>query len=334
MKPSFTTLKTLLLALLLAVGVSYASAAWIANTESPPTCTDLTIPGCNPPINVSATAQAKKGALSVGSSLGTLPTTALDVFGKMKVGGDAVFLGGVQIVNSAEEGKVLTSDAAGNATWQDASGGGVTDTTLNLALMGYRERVVNADGVDFYGGFGGAHYRASDTCGNGKTKEFTCAPTDDAKFCTDIAEVEETRYAYGDPYTVSVSKSRSVACYKETYLVKVAGDTTKTQSCSGWRSCATPTIDICAVYPTLAIGQTFTVNSDVTGSNWVQSPNTLLRTVTFTKGTAKTDTIASSGNKRNNNSRAYNGGCYVSGKSWYSGDSTDSAATKIKISVP
>ncbi|OFZ82307.1 MAG: hypothetical protein A2583_12110 [Bdellovibrionales bacterium RIFOXYD1_FULL_53_11] len=131
MKPSLATLKSVALAILLTLGVSYASAAWqAAPAGTPPTCTDLTIPGCNPPINISTTFQSKAGALDVVGTLsginaiftgkvgiGTLsPTQKLDVAGTVKATG-------FQLTTGAGASKVLTSDASGNGTWQDAAGG-------------------------------------------------------------------------------------------------------------------------------------------------------------------------------------------------------------------
>lgn len=157
MKPSFATLKTLTLALLIAVGVSYASAAY--QSPSPniapdcPTSGPDAKEGCNPPLNVSVTAQAKAGALTLGAT--SVPNTMLDIFGNMKVGGNALFLGGVQITSGAGANKVLTSDASGNASWQ-TGGGGFQSTTLpgnpryaflqEPALASYFTRGVRAGG--------------------------------------------------------------------------------------------------------------------------------------------------------------------------------------------
>src|SRR3989344_8098864 len=131
MKPSLATLKSVALAILLTLGVSYASAAWqAAPAGTPPACPCLTIPGCNPPINISTTFQEKAGALDVVGTLsginaiftgkvgiGTLsPTQKLDVAGTVKATG-------FQLTTGAGASKVLTSDASGNGTWQDAAGG-------------------------------------------------------------------------------------------------------------------------------------------------------------------------------------------------------------------
>lgn len=89
-------LKVSVLAVVISFGLSYA-LAWTAPTAIPP--------GGNvsAPINTSGTAQTKTGALTVGSI-----TTA-----------GAVTAGSLKITTGAGANKVLTSDAQGNATWQD-----------------------------------------------------------------------------------------------------------------------------------------------------------------------------------------------------------------------
>ena len=65
MKQTLSTLKVVILALVLGLGISYAQAVWTGPLASPPTCVTGN-PGCDAPINVSATAQTKTGDLTAG----------------------------------------------------------------------------------------------------------------------------------------------------------------------------------------------------------------------------------------------------------------------------
>lgn len=88
---------TILVAAILFAGVQTIDA-WVSPKVAPP--------GDNvaAPINISANAQSKKGSLGLGG---------LAVFGS------AIFTGQVKIADGTHgPGKILTSDAAGNATWQ------------------------------------------------------------------------------------------------------------------------------------------------------------------------------------------------------------------------
>ncbi len=62
---TLSTLKVIILALVFGLGLSYAQAVWTGPLASPPNCTAGN-PGCDAPINVSATAQTKTGNLTAG----------------------------------------------------------------------------------------------------------------------------------------------------------------------------------------------------------------------------------------------------------------------------
>ena len=62
---TLSTLKVIILALVLGLGISYAQAVWTGPLASPPNCTAGN-PGCDAPINVSATAQTKTGDFTAG----------------------------------------------------------------------------------------------------------------------------------------------------------------------------------------------------------------------------------------------------------------------------
>ncbi len=88
------TIKVIALALLLALGISYVSATshtWTGPTATPPNN------NVSAPINTSATAQTKAGALTVG---------------------------GLRIPTTAGTGKVLTSNDNGTGSWLPPAGGG------------------------------------------------------------------------------------------------------------------------------------------------------------------------------------------------------------------
>lgn len=101
-----TQAKIIVLALTLALGISYVSAAgtWTGPTATPP--------GGNvdTPVNVGNNAQSKAGDLAVGAFLANL---------------NSKFLGKVTIQDGTQgAGKVLTSDANGVASWATGGGGG------------------------------------------------------------------------------------------------------------------------------------------------------------------------------------------------------------------
>jgi hypothetical protein len=113
-------------AIIIGLGVQYALANWSPAPNAPPTCSDPTIPGCNAPINVGTSAQAKNGSLSLGTSVATT-SIPFDVEGigylqalilGKNSGSNFQYLDGNQAA-----GKVLTSDANGNASWAPSGSG-------------------------------------------------------------------------------------------------------------------------------------------------------------------------------------------------------------------
>jgi hypothetical protein len=112
MKNIIQPLKITALALALSIGISYVSA-WTAPTATPP--------GGNvaAPINVSSSSQIKTGDLSVWSLIGNSVTT-----------------NSLRVASGAAAGRVLTSDASGNASWQVASGGTAYSAGNGLTLTG------------------------------------------------------------------------------------------------------------------------------------------------------------------------------------------------------
>ena len=126
-------------AIIIGLGVQYAMANWIPAPGSPPNCSDPTIPGCNAPINVGTSAQAKNGSLSLGTSVATT-SVSLDVEGKLSWLTGLIDNGPFQLIDvgalaGQDNGKVLTSDANGNASWQagGGSGGTLTVKVFNLS---------------------------------------------------------------------------------------------------------------------------------------------------------------------------------------------------------
>jgi len=110
--------KIIVLALLVAVGTGYLFADFSAPTQAPPGC-PAGSPGCDAPVNVSATAQAKNGSLTLGASTPASDTGSsysLQVPNKY-----ALFKGlttqALTLTTGAGAGKVLTSNANGSATW-------------------------------------------------------------------------------------------------------------------------------------------------------------------------------------------------------------------------
>src|SRR3989338_6160557 len=127
LKEITSTAKIVTIGLLVGVGVSIVlaqSGGWSGPTLPPP--------GGNPPapINAGIGAQAKQGALSVGTVNPPDVNYKLDVYGSISSRGlynlgNVIFEGDFKLLdNGAGEGKVLTSDAEGKGTWQTLSGGG------------------------------------------------------------------------------------------------------------------------------------------------------------------------------------------------------------------
>jgi len=99
-----------------------AAANWVPPINTAPDCTTGN-PGCDAPINVSNSSQAKKGALSVGTT--TLPAAAyiLDADGYGFFRGLGVLGNFVVKDGNQGDGKVLMSDANGLATWRTLASG-------------------------------------------------------------------------------------------------------------------------------------------------------------------------------------------------------------------
>jgi hypothetical protein len=108
--------KIIVLALALALGISYVSAAgtWTGPTATPPAG------NVDTPINVGNNAQSKAGDLSVGAFLANLNSLFL---GNVTIG--STLAPATFTLKNGSQGadKVLTSDANGLASWQNASGG-------------------------------------------------------------------------------------------------------------------------------------------------------------------------------------------------------------------
>ena len=124
----FHEAKPLILALIIAGGISFVYAAgWTAPQDTFPNCVSGH-PGCDAPINVSSIFQYKLGQFSVGTSTQPDPTVDLSVnrtgiFGALGVAGDSVFGGNVTISSGTPGvGKVLKAvDSNGKVGWADAS---------------------------------------------------------------------------------------------------------------------------------------------------------------------------------------------------------------------
>jgi len=100
-------------AIILGLGLQYAMASWTPAPASPPNSNVAA------PINVSSSAQAKAGGLSVGTT--TLPSGySFGVTGGASI--DALLTQAFTLANGTQgAGKVLTSDANGVGTWQTAT---------------------------------------------------------------------------------------------------------------------------------------------------------------------------------------------------------------------
>lgn len=113
------TVKTIVLAVILSIGISYAYA-WVAPTALPP--------GGNvgAPINTEASAQKKIGGLTVGSltTAGAVNATST-ITETLRVA-----------AGTPAAGKVLVSDAAGNASWATAPTSAEADTLESVVTRG------------------------------------------------------------------------------------------------------------------------------------------------------------------------------------------------------
>jgi hypothetical protein len=133
-------------AVILGLGIQYASAQWSAAPSNPPTCPSSTS-GCNAPINVGSSYQSKAGGLALGTT--TSQASMLDVEGigylqslilGKNSGSTFQYLDGNQAA-----GKVLTSDANGNASWQV----GVASSSVSGSIGGGCYMVASNDGTDY-----------------------------------------------------------------------------------------------------------------------------------------------------------------------------------------
>ncbi|MSR73297.1 hypothetical protein EXS61_01685 [Candidatus Parcubacteria bacterium] len=102
MKQTLSTIKVIILALVLGLGISYAQANWAPPLASPPTCLAGN-PGCDAPLNVGATAQIKTGDLKVNNleMSGTTLTTSGStwVWGAMDIKGSKGGYSGINFKN-------------------------------------------------------------------------------------------------------------------------------------------------------------------------------------------------------------------------------------------
>ena len=118
MKPILRPLKVVILALALSIGISYVSA-WTTPTATPPSSNVAA------PINVSSTAQTKTGDISawnlISNAVATNNVVSTAVVTNSLVG-NTVATNNLAVPTGAAAGRVLTSDAAGNATWKAAGG--------------------------------------------------------------------------------------------------------------------------------------------------------------------------------------------------------------------
>lgn len=103
--------------LALAAGVSYAQTTWKGAPGNPPN------PNADAPINVSVLTQTFGSSSAVGNKQLNMGNGSgiLTVLGRLGVSGMTTVSGGLTIPTGAGSGKVLTSDASGVASWQDAN---------------------------------------------------------------------------------------------------------------------------------------------------------------------------------------------------------------------
>ena len=154
-------IKVIVLALVLALGVGYAYADFSLPLNLPPTCISGN-PGCDAPLNVGSTPQIKSGWLEISAATTThslrVNTSLYDPAATgLYVWGTSTFYGNVTIVPGASSGKVLTSDASGNASWQAGGGSIPTGAVMAFNLSTCPSGWIPADGnnstVDLRGYF-------------------------------------------------------------------------------------------------------------------------------------------------------------------------------------
>jgi hypothetical protein len=120
-------------AIIIGLGVQYALANW---SPAPPNPPSNNTPA---PINVGTSPQAKNGSLSLGTSVAT-STIPLDVEG---IGYLQALIVGKNVAKTFQyldgnqgPGKVLTSDANGNASWQAGAGSSSSANISYISLSG------------------------------------------------------------------------------------------------------------------------------------------------------------------------------------------------------
>jgi len=126
---SFSSVVSTVIAVIAVVSIA---SAWTEPAQNPP---QGNVPA---PLNVSNAGQLKEGGLIIntgGAATGLIvdkgnvgigtqtPAQKLDINGVVK-------MLGFSMSTSAGAGKVLTSDASGNGTWQDTAGGGGGGTAI------------------------------------------------------------------------------------------------------------------------------------------------------------------------------------------------------------
>ncbi len=120
----FSIAQVAVLALIIAVGVSYTHA-WTAPPGAPTAC-PAGYAGCDAPLNTGPTAQSKAGSLSLNSSSTSQNPVGLYVFGQTVLDNSALASSAVKIIDGSQHaGYVLTSDGSGNATWAAPASGSV-----------------------------------------------------------------------------------------------------------------------------------------------------------------------------------------------------------------
>lgn len=127
-KNVFQSLKIIALTLVLSVSISYVSA-WTAPTVTPPNGNVAA------PINVSGNDQSKLGSIAAASFLDSNdPANFFVNPNNDSILKNAYIRGVLNVSTGASSGKVLTSDASGNATWQTPASSGVTSLTAGSGI--------------------------------------------------------------------------------------------------------------------------------------------------------------------------------------------------------
>lgn len=100
-------------------GIQYAVAAWTTAPVNPPNG------NVDAPLNVGSSHQVKLGSLSINTDVDNPDQYGLDVFGISRFFGNievgsTVIPATIKIIDGNQgSGKILVSDASGNASWQD-----------------------------------------------------------------------------------------------------------------------------------------------------------------------------------------------------------------------